>query len=375
MFRLIYLIIFLSIVYTSNLYAQERLSNIEIAVGEFKPYVSEFVEGYGEVTEKVTAILKRMGYSPRYLFMPWGQAENKVKSNQKVKGIRGTFPFRKSQKRVGEFIYSKDPVLEGCMSFFYNKKKVSLNHIEFSTSTSVRIQIDELKSFRLGSIAMGEGFEYPEEILEYLPPQIPDKSDSPIPPKNKTTFNNAFNLFKALIDPNYKSVEVIPFQKRVGKEILYDLFPEARDQIGIMENKGSSDNRSCFTRENFYFIVSRINPENVEFMKNFDQAQEELGEEALERIRRRVEERSSGYKPNIVLTVHDISLPIIGYEGKKAYILPRGTRGELLNWNPVSENKTDSKNGLKAEARIYILTGPYRGKTLLLDGKFIELIR
>ncbi len=375
MLRLILFFILLSVIYTPNLFAQDSLSKIDIAVGEYKPYVSEFVEGYGEVAEKVTAILNRMGYTPRYLFMPWGQAENKVMSNQKAEGIRGTFPFRKSRKRIKEFIYSKEPVLQGCMSIFYSKKKVANNH-KGPSSTPLRISVGELKSFKFGSIAIGEGFEYPEEILKFLPRQTSSKSDTPVPPAQKNTFNSGFNLFRALIDKNYELVEAIPFENRVGQEILYDLFPEARSQIGIMEFTSSTKDKSCFTHEEFYFIVSRKNPENVEFMHKFDKAQDDLGEESLERIRRKAVERSSGYKPNIVLTVHDISMSIIGYdEKKKAYILPRGTMGELLNWNPVAQETPDSTKNLKAEARIHILTGPYRGKILLLDGKFIELIR
>lgn len=375
MVRLFSFFILSSIVYTPNLYAKDSLGKIEIAVGEYKPYVSEFVEGYGEVAEKVTAILNRMGFSPRYLFMPWGQAENKVKSNQKANGIRGTFPFRKSRKRINEFIFSREPVLQGCMSIFYNKEKVANRHKGLSF-TPLRVSVNELKSFKFGSIAMGEGYAYPEEIIKFLPRQTLSKSDTPIPPAQKNTFNSGFNLFRGLIDKNYELVEAIPFENRVGQEILYDLFPETRSRIGIMEFTSSTKNKSCFTHEEFYFIVSRKNPENVEFMHKFDKSQDDLGEESLERIRRKAEERSSGYKPNIVLTVHDISIPIIGYdEKKKAYILPRGTMGELLNWNPVAQETPDSTKNLKAEARIYILTGPYRGKILLLNGKFIELIR
>ena len=332
MLRLISLISLLFVFLVPNLHAKSSLKKIEIAVGEYKPFVSEFVEGYGELTEKVTAILKRMGYKPVYVFMPWGQAVKKVKSNQINEGLRGTFPFIKTDAREGDFLYPEKPLRKACLSFFYNKEKIFRNHPEFRESLTpnpqevlktypeflesnvVNVSLEFLKSLegpqslRFGAIRSGKGYKYPETLKEILPEQQQDadtsqpnaqefinnifknlksliqtilpKSESPSKenPKSETDspkkknkdvsirekklFNDAYELFNALIDPTYEMVEAIPFEKRVGMEILYDLFPDKNHKVRIMknknpENKNDAESSLCFAEEKTFFIVSR----------------------------------------------------------------------------------------------------------------------
>ena len=113
----------------------------------------------------------------------------------------------------------------------------------------------------------------------------------------------------------------------------------------------------------------------MEFINNFDQAHDDLGQEVLERIKRKAEAHTSGQNPKIILNGHDLTLSIMGYdEEDQSYFLPRGTKGELKKWKQVSDKNLISNDQPKVEAEVFVLTGPYRGKTLTIDGQFIELV-
>lgn len=146
--------LFLLVPFTSA--ADDGLKPIDIAIGEWKPYVSQELEGYGEVTQKITLILERMGYRPNYIFMPWGQAEMLVRKNATNSGPRGTFPFRKLGDRVSNFYFSEKPILKAHLVFFYNKDKI----LTGSKGKAVLQSLDDLKKYNLGYIKKSAGYEY-----------------------------------------------------------------------------------------------------------------------------------------------------------------------------------------------------------------------
>jgi hypothetical protein len=349
--------------FAPNIQAKDSLKKVEIAVGEFKPFVTQFVEGYGESTELVTSIIERMGYRPIYLFMPWGQAEKKVKSNQKNNGPRATFLFRKSLRRKSDFEFSEKPILESCIKIFYNKEKISKSRPNISNSHPITTsKIEDLKNFKLGYVSTEGGYEYPGKLGTLLK-------------ENGVSFGSLFEIFDALVDPEKKNVEAVPAVGEVGQELLYYFFPEERFQIGLMQNKTEKNENSCFLKDSFYFMVSKINPENAEFIEKFNKAYRSLDIETKERINRRAKERPSDQKPEIILNVNDISIPIIGKDfHDKAYLIPRGTRGKLLKWIQLFDDLKDSRKSQKAQAEVILFTGPLRGKKLWVEGKFIELV-
>ncbi|WP_163833753.1 substrate-binding periplasmic protein [Spartinivicinus ruber] len=91
---------------------------IVIATGEWKPYVTNTVEGKGYVTEIITAALNKIGIKPIYKFMPWRRCEALLKYS-KVKAI---FPYGHTKKRIKYYTYSA-PIAESKNVFFYLKNK------------------------------------------------------------------------------------------------------------------------------------------------------------------------------------------------------------------------------------------------------------
>lgn len=327
--------------------ADDTLKSIDVSIGEWKPYVSQDFEGYGELTQKITLILERMGYRPNYLFMPWGQAKELVANNAEDTGPRGTFPFRETKNRMLQFYFSEKPIIDKCIVFFYNKDKIK----KHANDAHVLKSLNDLQKYNLAYIKSDAGYEYPEELQSVL-----NK-------KKVTVVENTYHLFKKLIESN-EDTEIVPEVKEVGLDLLLDYFPKEMEKIAIFQE---ATTKECFLREKFYFITSRLNPNNAEFIDKFDEQHRELLESGeLERITNKSKQHPSLRKPAVTLIADPSADYIKGLSGEDEYFLPRGTKGLLLEWKQNDTNNT-------VEARIYILTYPYRGKEVTVEGRHIEL--
>ena len=328
----------------------DDLKPIDIAIGEWKPYVSQELEGYGEVPRKVTLILEWMGYRPNYVFMPWGQAEIIVRENPENIGFRGTFPFSKTLDRIKQFHFSNKPILKKCLVFFYNKEKIK-NKIK---GEPVLQSLGDLEEFNLGYIKSSAGYQYPGELQKILK-------------KKGTVVDNDYQLFHKLIDSSEKDiqVEVVPEVKEVGLDLLFDFFPKGQRSIAIFEEK--TGDRGCLLPVEYYFIISRLNPDNGEFKVKFDESHEKLIRLGLlEKITNDTQQQPSSRKPSVTLVSDTTEDYIIGRTGDEKYLLPKGTKGLLLDWQPNDDHG-------EIEARIYILSYPYRGVEVMVQGRYITL--
>ncbi len=337
-------------------YADNALQPVEIAIGEFKPFVTQSMEGYGEVTERVTVILERMGYRPNYVFMPWGQAEVMVKENQSNIGLRATFTFISTDKRRGEFLFSSKPIFKARMGFFYNKDKTSESK-DISIST-----LKDLEEYKIGFVGEGGGYQYSKELNKVLTNK--DKSN--------IQCNSLFDAFKKLLDPN-DSVQIVPAALKVGQELLYELFPEQRFSIAVIKNNGMTSGGSNYylLPVNYYFLVSNRNPNNAELMRKFDVEHSTIDTETIERIKRKAYERPSPQNPEVILNAYNSTEDIKAFDADdRIHFLPRGTRGLLLDWNPMPCIQI---NYTPTEAIVRVISGPYRGKTLTVNGRFVIL--
>ena len=330
----------------------EDLITIEIAIGEWKPFVTEDFEDYGEVPELITAILEEMGYKPVYRFMPWGQAEKMVRDNEKDTGLRVTFPYTKTKKREDEFIASSQPVFKACIRFFYNTDKVTGDE-PLSISS-----IDELKRYNIGYVSESGGYQYPEELNNIL--------------KKENGVDSLYRAFSKLVNPQDLNVQVVPEVEEVGEELLYELFPKDRFSIKIIDEKMNQSQKQCLVPVEYYFMASKRNPNNDEFMKEFNKAHKLIADsEIAERIKIKSNNRPTPNSPEITLDSCGKSSNLSGRNDKnQIYHLPRGTKGLLLDWNMVQAKENTST---EVEATVKILTGPYRGKILTVDGRCLTL--
>ena len=124
-------------------------SNLKVvfATGEWPPYTSEKVPGYGYATEVVTAACNAVGIEPEYRFYPWTRAEVMVKNGD----VFAAFPFMKTEKRGMQYLLSES-LLEGENHFvYYNKNTRTQKEVEYK-------EIADLKKYTIGVIR-GDSFE------------------------------------------------------------------------------------------------------------------------------------------------------------------------------------------------------------------------
>lgn len=88
------------------------------AIGEWKPFIGEELEGYGPVVKVVDSLCKKAGFECYYEFMPWKRAWLSAQSGQ----VDGTFAWVYSKKRAGEMHHIEKPLFEVPGAVFYRKK-------------------------------------------------------------------------------------------------------------------------------------------------------------------------------------------------------------------------------------------------------------
>lgn len=339
--------------------AADALMPVEIALGNWPPVIEDKRPGYGAVTEKITIVLRRMGYQPTYSFMPWDQAVDKVESNEIDSGPRITFPYLKTNPRETLFLYSEMPVHQDCMKFFYHKGKIRNPDItRLSTWDDLR---DDLIKYRIGYRKASLGFQYPDELNKILK----DSKD--------THFKGLYDAFEKLTNDNELAVQVVPAEQKIGEHLLIELFPDAREKIGLLEKPATGRENACLLPVDYFLLVSRKNPNNAEFIDRFDKEFKDFlaDKEAVARNARREKERGSLLQPLVRLD----GLPSRSYiladtkSGKRIHI-PRGTRGILLKWNSPAKAKDDSPH---VTAKVRLISGPYRGLTVTISGDHLRL--
>jgi|GEM_PF-3970059 len=332
----------------------DTLQPVEVALGNWAPVIEEAVPGHGAVTEKITIVLRRMGYRPVYSFIPWGQAEHKVASNETDSGPRVTFPFLDTKPRQAKFIYSEKPVFHACMKFFYHKGKVS-NPDKDPLKT-----LSDLKRYRIGYVADSAGYQYPDSISSIL--RTHGKS-----------FPGLYEAFERLINDNASDVQIVPVAQKIGEHLLIDLFPGDREKIGVLRETGTIGNKNCLLLVEYYLLVSRKNPNNSEFMDGFNKQYASLlaDKETVARIDQREKERGGLLHPLVELDGSYSGTRIIAEtESGKKINVPRGTKGILYEW---SSHPQAGNGSPQATATVQLINGPYRGITVTLSGEQLRL--
>ena len=337
--------------------ADDSLTPVDVVLGEWRPFVSESIDGYGEIAERVTAVLERMGYRPNYIFMPWGQAEKAVRENETNIGPRVTFPYLSTTKRRGEFLFSGQPVLETCMRFFYNRNKFEFTPTPISS-------IRGLPKSGLGYVKTEAGFQYPEK-----PEDLGKLLEGLRAAGNAVAVDSLYEAFRRLVDEADRTVRVVPAAMKAGEEMLAELFPEKHHEIRPIEEEGT-DGKGCLLHVEYYLLLSKRNPDNVEFARRFDDAYSKLDRwKEGARANARADSRPSLRYPRVVLRTAGDGAAIPGREaGGQVYALPRGTRGLLIEWRPGTGSTL-----LDATATVRVTNGPYRGKVLVIDGRHVTL--
>lgn len=205
---------------------------LPMATGEWQPYTSSSLHGYGEFTRKVSLVLYEMGKTPAYRFYPWARCYDAV-----LKGrLWAAFPYAYNPKR-GKEVWFSDPISLSRSVFFYyqpeqSQKVIDLNHLS------------DAASYRIGGVT---GYFYQSLFAE------------------------------AEIDLDYTSSEVQGLEKLIRGRI--DLMP-INERVGwVLINRHFPEQAKDFHTTDFALsvnklrlIISRTYPNSYQLRQDFNAA-------------------------------------------------------------------------------------------------------
>ncbi len=223
-------LVFCSLGISSNAYCSEA-KTIKLATGEYPPYASAEIPGYGLVTEIISAAMKEMGNKPEYIFYPWKRCESSVKKGK----IWATFPYGINNERAKVFLFS-DVLLVTSTKFFYYKKHTK-NKIEWNS-------LSDLKPYKIGGVLgyyYEADFKKAEFSVDYAPSEI-------------------LSIKKLVLG----RVAIVPLDEAVGWSLIKKNFPDELVNFGVVE-------KAHDTSGNF-LMVSKSYPDTKKLLKTFNAA-------------------------------------------------------------------------------------------------------
>ncbi|MBX9296485.1 substrate-binding periplasmic protein [Chromobacterium piscinae] len=125
--------------------AQAAEQTVDLATGEWPPYVSQQLPEQGVFAEIVREAFRRAGYQARMSFQSWPQTELLTKSGKAA----AAFPYRPTPEREKDFDFSV-PLMHSTSYLFYHKPHLPNPPQQFQS-------LDELRSYR---IAIQLGYWY-----------------------------------------------------------------------------------------------------------------------------------------------------------------------------------------------------------------------
>jgi len=340
------LILMVLVVYFYDIGEQPALKPVQLVTGEWAPYSGEDLPSNGAATAIVSAVMHDMGYEPRYQFISWGVAIDRIKSSKTDDEIRGGFPFYDNNERRKIFYYT-DPVMTVQMGIFYNKT----TNPEAATVKSVA----DLSRLNVLKIA---GYDYPESIRQYLTGN---------PETTEPTIDAAFMRIANSADAeNIVFIESL----EVGNQLLEEKYPELVSKISsapLDEGKPTP----------LYFILSKNNPNNSTLMIDFNRGLQRLKNNGSFITLQKSVQRKIDMERSVQL------VPVDGQGIVRAYtdaskqnstILPNGSRAIVKQWDAqFFQESTQSNSPTNTLVRIKLLNGPMKNREFIVDGRAIKL--
>lgn len=133
----------LATMFVATQFAQN--AEVRFVTGEWAPYTSERMSGFGAASEIVSAACAAVGLKAAYDFVPWKRAEQNVADGTAF----AAFPYFLLPERVAKpdvFAHS-DPLFSSVMGILYYKKNPS-------TSAGMKFdKVEDLKGRAIGALA------------------------------------------------------------------------------------------------------------------------------------------------------------------------------------------------------------------------------
>ena len=136
---------------SSTCYANNTISQIEFITGEWPPYTSESLPGYGPAAILVSAVCEKIGITPVFLFRPWKRAETELLNGKAF----AAFPYAKTNQRKNKFLFS-DILYSTTTVLMYHQNKIKPDLLNYKA-------VKDLRGYTIGGIRGG----FYESILKH----------------------------------------------------------------------------------------------------------------------------------------------------------------------------------------------------------------
>lgn len=218
----------------------QKTNKIIIVTGEYAPYTSENVVGYGAFTQIVEAVLKEAGLESEVKFYPWARASEMVKNGE----AWASFPYGYINEMAQVYDYS-DSIIQSPHLFYYFKsnQKLAREGVEFS-------KISDFSNYTFGG---ANDYWY----------------------GNKATIENSgvkvewANDVDALLKMLHAGrIDFLIEDYQVADEAIARLFPEDIGAFATLPNTAS--------QHDYYLIISKDYPNSQLYREKFNAALQTL---------------------------------------------------------------------------------------------------
>jgi polar amino acid transport system substrate-binding protein len=322
----------------ASLSSTEPLEPILLATGEWAPYSGSALPRNGLASAIVSAVFQRMGYEPRYRFMPWVRTEESTLLNDSNRGVRAAFPYARDEQRGANFYYS-DPILTIPLRVFFNAGT--------NPSGATIAQIGDLQRVKVVPIS---GYRYAPEVQRFV--------DARKPVENTAA---AFELLLTSPEPL-----VVIEAPRVAEEALNGDLARSAQRIA---------HAPLVIPSPIHLIASKRNPNNLGLIRDFNQHLDALRRDGtLDQIE---VDLATAMDADRTVRLEPITpgAAIEAFEtlaSQERVLLPNGTRAVVEKWS--NSYLLAAPGAAPAErALVRILNGPQRGRHLYVDSRTIRL--
>ncbi len=218
----------ISVIVVDHSYCDE-VRTIKFVTGEYDPYVSKEIVGYGMVTEIISATVKEMGFEPEYMFYPWKRCEATVKKAR----AWATFPYTYTEERANQFLYSAGLIVTTDKFFYYKKrfeKKIIWNKLE------------DLMSFKMGGVL---GYFYEKEF-----------NQAGLDMYYSDIERAALKLLK------FGRTDLLLLDEAVGWNLIRKYYPQEIDDFGVLDK--------AYLISGNYLMVSKNYPDSQKLLNKFN---------------------------------------------------------------------------------------------------------
>jgi polar amino acid transport system substrate-binding protein len=305
-----------------------------VSSGSWAPFVGPDLPDGGPVTELVTEVLRRQGYTPQVDYTSWSFAERQAVTGDTI----GVFPLVSSESRRRDMVLS-DPLVDFQYVLFYSR----------AAGTPVVTTAEDLATLRVGRIA---GYEYWTELEDAVPEFV--------------EYGTSLEGFRALAAGE---IDLLPEGLLSGQAVL--AAPElAWDAQGFGYLDGGDP--LVQSTQGLHFMMPRSS-QAAALMRDFNAGLAEL--RTTDAYAQIISDLTSGGS-GVEVTLAPVAIPglvqLLQADGTPALLAAQGTRARVLEW-PAPFVTAVGAPVDPILVPVKLLNGPAQGRVFSVDARALIL--